>query len=231
MLLESIPHVESSIQVLIDERVSAVTQVERTIFTGRYKLAKSDRELFATHSISIIYSFWEGYIQQAFGLYVDHINSLNLNMNTLEDSIRVMGMESLFKQFINYPTILNKKIKFYDLLYAHYSLNNHKLNRFINTESNVSFEVLNKILINFCLTPLPEFWRDYRYPRANLKDTMTTFLRYRNSVVHGGDITSEDILSQEVFNKYKNLIFDLMYEIKDKIIEGANTKSYLKIRS
>ncbi|MCP4353276.1 MAG: hypothetical protein GY795_48110 [Desulfobacterales bacterium] len=55
------------------------------------------------------------------------------------------------------------------------------------------------------------------------------FLRYRNGIAHGGDISSEEKVTQEVYKKYKNLLTDLMYEIRFKMITGLEDKTFLKI--
>lgn len=101
-------------------------------------------------------------------------------------------MENTFKEFREYPQRLNRKINFFDKLEEHFSERQHDISRFVNTESNVGFSALNKLLMQFSLTPFPEHWERYTYPNANLKEMLDTFLRYRNGVAHGGDISSEE---------------------------------------
>lgn len=99
-----------------------------------------------------------------------------------------------------------------------------------NTESNVGFSVLNKLLLQFSLQPFPEHWERYTYPDSNLKDTLNTFLRYRNGVAHGGDISSEEKITQDVYAKYRMLVDDLMYSMHDKFMEGIQNRTYQKVQ-
>ena len=55
---------------------------------------------------------------------------------------------------------------------------------------------------------------------------MTTFLRYRNGVAHGGDISSEEKVTHLVFEKYKKLVLTLMYAIQDKMSIGLKEHTY-----
>ena len=41
---------------------------------------------------------------------------------------------------------------------------------------------------------------------------LDTFIRYRNGVVHGGEVSSKEKVIQDVFSKYRILIEDLMYD-------------------
>jgi hypothetical protein len=98
----------------------------------------------------------------------------------------------------------------------------------INAEDNLGFDILNKILKTFSLDPFTEHWKKYKHPNPNLKESLNTFLRYRNGVAHGGDISSEEKVTQEVYVKYKNLVRDLMYEIQLKMVTGLKDKTYLR---
>ena len=54
------------------------------------------------------------------------------------------------------------------------------------------------------------------------------FLEYRNGIAHGGDISSNEKVTQDIYIKYKNLVVTLMYAIMDKMIEGLKSQSYKK---
>jgi hypothetical protein len=57
---------------------------------------------------------------------------------------------------------------------------------------------------------------------------MKGFLRYRNAVAHGADISSEEKVTQDVYSKYRKLVNDLMDEIFDKMRMALAKKQYLK---
>jgi len=73
-----------------------------------------------------------------------------------------------------------------------------------------------------------EHQRGINFRPDSLQETMTTFLRYRNGIAHGGDISSEEKVAIDVFIKYKLLVNDLMYEILNKMSDGIQTKRYEK---
>ena len=220
---------EKELLDIIEQRESVLFEIERVLFTRRYKFSKKHLDIFTIQSITMIYSIWEGFIQQVFQLYIDYLNSLNIEFDKLSYDIITFHMENTFKQLRSYPSKNNSKIKYFESLKKHFSEKHHKIYRIVDTESNVSFDVLNKILVSFSLEPFTEHWHRYTYPNPNLKQTMATFLRYRNGVAHGGDISSEEKVTKEVFVKYKNLVSDLMYEVYSKLVKGIENRTYLKL--
>ena len=138
--------------------------------------------------------------------------------------------ENSFKQFREYPENDNKKVKFFASLRVFHNSSNCSISRVINTESNVGFNVLNKLLKSFALEKFPEHWKDYAHPNPNLKDSLELFLRLRNAVAHGGDLTSEEKIDQKVYDRFKKLVMDLMYEIRLKMLCGLKHKTFSKSR-
>ena len=137
-------------------------------------------------------------------------------------------MENTFKQLTQYPQKNSFKVKFYDSLGVFYRQTHQDIYPQINTGSNVGWEELNTILTAFCLEPFPNHWEKYKHPNPNLKETMKTFLRYRNGVAHGGDISSEEKVTQAVYTKYKKLVSNLMDAIHEKMIDGITKETYLQ---
>ena len=214
---------------IIEEREIVLLEVERALFTQRYRLSKKHFDILSVQSISMVYSIWEGFVQSTFQHYIGYLNSLNIMFTDFVSDIIIFHMENKFKQFYNYPENNRRKIAFYEQLAEHFENEKVAIYPSVNTECNVSFEVLNKILKQFALTPFPEQWgEDYHYPKPNLKETMTTFVRYRDSIAHGGDISSEEKVTLEVYEKYKKLVIDLMYGIHEKHECAIEDKSYLK---
>lgn len=213
---------------IIEESQSVLFDIERVLYTRRYNLSQKHFDIFSIQSISMVYSIWEGFVKKSFNLYIDELNSLNLKFEDLSKEIAIYHMENKFKQLIEYPQKTDKKLEFYKKLKEFHNIEIHPISRTINSESNVSFEVINKLLHTFSLNPYPEYWEKYSYPNPNLKIIMLHFLRYRNGVAHGGDISSEEKITHQVFEKYKSLILDLMYSIHEKMMDGLTYKTYLK---
>ncbi len=219
---------ESKLLEIIEERETILFEIERSLFTKRYNLSRKHIEIFSVQSISMIYSIWEGFIQKAFQLYIDEINKTEINIFSYSDEIIIHHMENSFKQLREYPNKNIKKIDYFNKLNHFYRQDKHIIYRLIDTESNVSFEVLNQLLKTFSLETFPEFWHIYSYPQPNLKETMFQFLRLRNTVAHGGDLDVEDKVTHTVFQKYKTLTINLMYEIRLKMIYGLTHITFQK---
>ena len=216
---------------IIEQYESSAAEIERVFFTGRYKLSKKHYSLLAVQSISILYSYWEGFVQKSFQLYIDYLNSLSLDFNMFSNEITVFHMDNSFKQFSQYPKKPSMKIAFYDQLKQHFGQDKHNLYPVVDTKSNVAFDVLNALLMQFSLSPFPEYWDKYQYPKPNLKEALNSFVRYRNGVAHGGDISSEEKISQELYSYYRHLISDLMYEMHNKFMDGINEQKYLRCQT
>jgi hypothetical protein len=220
---------DTTLQEIIEERVSVLFEIERAIFTKRYSLSSKHQDIFSTQSISMVYSVWESYIQKSFNFYIDELNKIDVDFYDFCDEIVVHHMENSFKQFKEYPTKDTKKVKFFGLLREFHTDSRCSISRVVNTESNVGFNVLNKLLKSFALEQFPEHWKDYTHPNPNLKESLDLFLRLRNAVAHGGDLVSEDKIDQKVYGRFKKLVTDLMYEIRLKMLDGLKDKKFLKL--
>lgn len=205
-----------------------VLNIERAIFINAFSFPATKKELLSPYSITMLYSIWEGFVAKSFHLYVDFINEQHILYNELSDPILIYDMESKFKQFKDYPEKQNKKSKFFTDLYVHCQSNVLEIFPFVDTEDNVGFDVLNKLMDTFVLEKFPQHWGGYKYPKPNLKETMGAFLRYRNAVAHGGDISNEEIITQDVYSRYRLLVRDLMYGMHDRFLYGISNETYKK---
>ena len=218
----------TKLEEIIEERVSILFEIERTIFTQRYSLSWKHQDILSKQSISMIYSIWEGFIQKSFNLYIDELNKIDIELHDFCDSIVIHHMENSFKQFKEYPSKDSRKMVFFNLLKEFHTGNNFSIPRTINTESNVGFSVLNKLLENFSIEKFPQHWKDYSHPNPDLQKSLEFFLQMRNTIAHGGDLTSENKIDQKVYTRFKKLAIDLMYEIRLKMLEALEKKMFLK---
>jgi len=203
----------------IETRLSSMSSIKT--LTSRYNLLDYDKNLLLQHSIPMIYSIWEGFIQQAFQIYIRTLNRLELSFNTLCKPMLIFHLENKFKQFTEYPKRLNKKLLFFEGLNQFYHTEKININPVVNTESNVGFAVLNKILAEFNLETIPE----YHEPRYSLKDELDKFLlKIRNNIAHGQNsivVTTNDITRAI---KLVTLLMDLVFE---RIRNGFIGQTYL----
>lgn len=217
---------EENIQKEIEGRESILFEIERALFTARYNLSIKHQNIFWSHSITMLYSVWEGFVQNVFKLYIDELNKYNLDIFDFSQKIIIHHMENSFKQLRDYPGKDSAKIKFYKTLRSFHLASTEPIHRVVNTESNVGFNVINSLLQTFSLESFPEHWDKYAYPNTNLKETMTLFLKLRNDVSHGSVSYSSVIIGKLEYERFKNLVRDLMYEIRRKMVEGLNSQTF-----
>ncbi|MEY4905774.1 MAG: hypothetical protein RLZZ292_3589 [Bacteroidota bacterium] len=204
----------------IKERQDMMLQT-KTMYL-RYGFTDVDEAFFLNYSIPIIYSIWEGFIQSSFQTYVREINRLNLPMSQVCKPILVYTTESKFKQFKQYPEVTVLKFKFFDDLKQFYQTNRFDINPAVNTESNVGFKVLNRIMSQFNLDEIP------KYPelKYSLEEELDNFLlKIRNSVAHGNNAITVGRNDLDRAIKLVEMLMDLVFE---KIKKGfLIDKSYL----
>jgi hypothetical protein len=213
---------EQEIMSDIDERKELMSWLK--LLCVRYGFLEEDEQLFLNYSIPIVYSIWEGFIQTSFQIYIRELNKLELNIDNVYESIFIYHIESTFPQFKQYPEQdkFRKKVNFFDKLGQFYKSNPFEINPNINTESNVGFNVLNRILSDFNLEKIPE----YPEPKYSLKDELHTLLKIRNAVAHGQK--SAIVVNREDLERAIKLVDKLMDLVFERIKTGFIEKSYLK---
>lgn len=210
---------------IIEERESVLFEIERAIFTERYRLSIKHQEILSIQSISMIYSLWEGFVQKSFNLYIDELNKSQTKLDMYCDEIVIYHMENSFKQFREYPTKTNRKARFFASLREFHLNDICVISRVVDTESNVGLDVLNKLLKRFALEEFPDHWASYTHPNPNLRDSLKLFLKLRNEVAHGCDLTSN--IDQSMYVRFKRMVIDLMWEVRSKMILGLRDSSFL----
>lgn len=224
-------NIGDTLSELIEAKASAIYEMERAIFTRRYNLSKKHADIFSTYSIPMLYSIWEGFVTQAFREYICCLNDLSIGYKNFCDGIALLHVNKTLS-LDKYPSEQKSQLKFIEKLRCFFQTDDHRIA--VDTadsikKGNVNLDVLNTMLGVFSLEKFPQHWKDtYKHPNPNLKETLDTFLKMRNIVAHGGDISSEETVTQIVFQRYKNLVTDLMDEIRNKMINGWETESYKK---
>ncbi len=203
----------------IDERRDLMLRLK--VLLKRLKLDQ-DKQLFLSYSIPIIYSVWEGFVKIAFEIYIKELNKLNLSINNVCDSIFVYYMESRVPQLRNYPQDFKSKVKLFNNLQKIYVNNTFNIHPAVNTESNVNFNVLNRLLGEFNLKKID----DYIEPRYSLADELDGFLlKIRNATAHGD---KSIVVSEEELVRSIALVERLMDLVFERIRDGFITESYRK---
>lgn len=221
---------EQEIMSDIDERKELMSWLK--LLYVRYGFLEEDEQLFLNYSIPIVYSIWEGFVQTSFQIYIRELNKLELNIDNVCEPILVYHMESTFRQFKQYPNpkndedkpkVVKRKVNFFNALGQFYKSNTLEINANINTESNVSFNVLNRILRDFQLEEI----KDYSEPKYSLAHELDKFLLHiRNTVAHGQK--SSIVVNREDLERAIKLVDKLMDLVFERIKTGFIEKSYLK---
>lgn len=203
---------ELDISADIEERQEILLST-KTLY-ARYDFAVEDEQLYLNYSFPIIYSVWEGFIQTTFQTYIREINKLALRYEELCDEIIILHIEQTFKQLRQYPSKLTNKIKYVESLRKFFKEESFTIHPIVNTESNVGFNVLNRILNDFNLSSIPE------YPRANynVKDELDKFLlKLRNDIAHGKNAV---LIKRVDVERAIDLVEYLMELVLDKVRAG-----------
>ncbi len=221
-----IPHLlAEDILLDIEDRKSRMLTTQ-TLF-DKYDFSDADEQFFLNHSFPIIYSIWEGFVQTTFQTYIREINKeinrLNLLPQQICKPILLQQIESRFPQFKQYPEAIEKKIKFIDNFSFFLARTNMRIDPHFNTESNVGFKVLNRLLTEFNLENITE----YPISQYSLKEELDEFLlKIRNGIAHGENAIQ---VQRNDLNRAITLVKYLMDLVFEKVNEGFRDKKYLHI--
>lgn len=220
----------SQINELIFETESNIDDLEKMIFTGRYTFLEKDFKVLSKQSVVILYSLWEGFVQEVFNLFLQEVDKSVDSYFELKDSFMVSQIEKNFKQFNEYPQKLKGKSKFHESYFSLITQSKHKIDLRVDVKNNVELDILNELLDIHGANQIQEHWKDkgYTHPNLTVKDILKKLLYVRNNTAHGNKIMTDVIISQADFEEYKKLILNLIYEIGRLLIECIENKSYLK---
>jgi len=182
----------------------------------------ADKECWERCSFPIIYAEWEGFFVAAFQLYLREINKLGLKIYDLSKHYLLRETECRFKQLKEYPSDLKKRQKFLSELMTYFRGDNAMILKLdVNTESNLGFGIMNKILSYFNLDEVKDHIDNDAY---SLKDDMDKFmLNTRNGIAHGDPTVSA---STDDITKAIALVKRLMNVIEDVLCEGFDNEVY-----
>lgn len=130
---------------LVSETESNIYNVERLIYTNRYNFLPQDFKLISKQSLVILYSLWEGFVQESFHIFLKEVDANINSLYQLNESFMLSQIEIIFKQFQNYPSKEVSKMKFHRRLNEFALENNHQLSTIVNCKNNVEIDVLNNL--------------------------------------------------------------------------------------
>ena len=179
----------------------------------RYNLSDNHKTILLKYSIPAIYSLWEGFVRQAFLLYIKELNDLSLKCNeihknilahslTMQDRLCLAKARNSFKSQCDF-------IDYFQEVICHPI----KIPTSLPTRSNVNYEVITELLSRFHLKSLPI---EYEKPLNKL-------LFFRNSFAHGDNSIP---VNTNTISEFARLILNLMYDIIIIICDGFKNGDY-----
>lgn len=207
----------------------AVRKKELTILKTQVASAENlVLNTFIRTGIVMLYAHWEGFIKMAAREYLSYLNNLNISRSAMKDNFITLAIK---------PTIRDcsqslKTEKHYEIIHeVIYKSNmpfdvNQMDKLIINTESNLSYVVLQDILFNLGLEK-----SKYELKANYLKEEL---LDRRNAIAHGELIEMNtstpqniEVRKQSFYTLYTDII-QLMETFKEQILDAATEQSYLK---
>jgi len=158
----------------------------------------SESKYILRSSIPLIYAHWEGFFKKSIKLLHQELDLLSTDYNKLDNTL--LSILTKDKDINKYK---KDKFKFIEIS--------------INTESNLSWKVLEKFSIryNFNLKRFEKY-----------KTTIEQVLKARNGISHGENAYHFDDFSK--INEYINVITKLMIVTKNSVINCLKYKNYYK---
>ncbi|ENL8515693.1 hypothetical protein AB6H97_002732 [Providencia rettgeri] len=182
--------------------------------------------------ICLLYAHIEGFVKFSFGLYIESINGLKLKCQDVKpvlvaavyhkDFTKLTDPDAKSKLFIKkaqedkYIRKICLQEEFFerinDVLSAEIKIDDG----YINTESNVGREVLEKLLYQVGLS---------HKSLNNTVGPLSKLLNKRNGIAHGID---KSVIDSEQYDEYFNCALDIMSELTSVLFLAYSQKDYLK---
>lgn len=116
----------------------------------KYGLNDNYNRTYLKYAAPAVYAIWEGYVKQAFEIYLRHLTSLKLSPDEASFNLLTHYIDSalpLNQPRLNFDSKRKMVLGLKEKLFVPYV----DFGNIIPTESNVSFEVLQKLLERFSL--------------------------------------------------------------------------------
>lgn len=221
---------DTQIEELVFETERNISDLEKMIFTGHYNFLDRDFKILSKQSVVILYSLWEGFVQDIFNIFLKEVDNSIHQYFELKDSFMVSQIEKSFPQFKNYPEKNKQKSVFHELYFQSLIGTKHNIKFNVDLKNNVGLEVLNHQLETHGIKVIKEYWEEkgYTHPNLTVKQLLNKILYIRNNTAHGNKIMTDVIITQAEFEQYKSLVIDLIRELGKLFIECIDNKTYLK---
>lgn len=168
--------------------------------------------LWGRMCLLMLYAHWEGFVVSALKILISHINSLEIESERVSHNLMVLCLSDQMKA-LNGKQSFDQKMRFFSNFSKAIS-QPLKLEKKIDTKSNLRKEVLEEICIKFSF--------DFNRFKELTYD-LDRLVNIRNAIAHGENSV---VLTFENLNKYIDLVRGLIDIFKEEISEFLERKKF-----
>lgn len=179
----------------------------------------------------LIYAHWEGFIKYSAKLYLRYIKEHKHKFHEMKLNFKALAVKNVIAECMKTQNSLHlaneiciiQKLELENLKYSvGVNVDNDQDNSIIDTASNLTPEVLKKILNVIGLTYRQEYEAKSSYLDNN-------FIRRRNIIAHGSKIEMDESFSLDIeaILGLRKLVFSILDIIKNEILDYAASQFYL----
>ncbi|WP_159726254.1 MAE_28990/MAE_18760 family HEPN-like nuclease [Sphingobacterium sp. 18053] len=192
---------------------------------------EDERDQFRRAIILLLYSHFEGFCKFSFLLYINAINDENIKCQNVNSTIKASSLSSVFDGLRNPDSKcrvfaralpddsklhrFSRDIEFLDRTTDFENIIVKIPDNIIDVESNLKPNVLKKILYKLGLDH--NLFTPY-------DATIHKLLGFRNKIAHG---QIKEGINKNDFDEIRNAVFDVMTNVKSKIMDALTRQLYL----
>lgn len=219
MKIKSLEKLEDQIDRDFAWRKMELAQINLAIKNPKNSMG-INRKTLVRSGITLLYAHWEGFIRNIANYYIVYICHQRIRHKYLKENFITFKLYHELKMVRNSPkksvhTALIKEIANIKNQEFFIKYSDKKGERFINTESNLNYELFCEILESL------GFENKFTTKEKYIDNVL---LSYRHEIAHG----EFDRKDQYDFEDIYTNILSIMEEFKSQIISAASQKEYLK---
>lgn len=194
----------------------------------------NDNPVLLKSAILLLYAHWEGYVKKSSKTYLKYIAELKHSVGSLTENFKAVALKSIIFQCIenseslslhNELAIMNKMGKLDSMRFKlDIDVDNDLQKCVIDTKHNLSPKIFKNIISIIGLNYKTQFESKEGHINKHL-------LANRNLIGHGGKYQDKEedefILNIKEIKKLRDIVFIIIDNLKDEIIEYASKQYYL----
>lgn len=198
----------------LDRRRQTLTETQRVVLSLRGTVLHVHSCRMA---VPMIYAIWEGFAKEVLQLYIEHIESTQIQQAYTATPLLAYAWTSSFKKFSHNVSHL-KKVELVDRFFAALTdrLVFDRREREVDTKSNLTFSVLEEITTALCL--------DLSALTAH-KTKLDALVSRRNNIAHGG---RDQTVDEAAISDYKDLVLALMTALEATLLSAIESKAFMR---